>query len=47
MRLWHALGLVGTVFALWAIDVHFLGWGVASTLGKQLFRVTEWMAVWR
>ena len=47
MTLWQALLFIAVVGTLAVLDIYYFEWGAVTFLGKQLMRITEWMAFWR
>ena len=47
MRPWQAVLVLAAAAGVWALDTHYLGSDMLTFLGKQLLRITEWLAFWR
>lgn len=47
MRFWQAILLVTLVVGFFLADELFFGMDALAFTGKQLVRMTDWLAVWR
>ncbi len=47
MNLWYALAIIGVIVGFFWLDEVYFQMDALAFLGKQVVRMTDWLAFWR